>query len=32
MMKFIELVNQHMDELAELLSLEHGKTARRLAR
>ena len=26
MMKFIELVNQNMDELAELLSLEHGKT------
>ena len=26
MMKFIELVNQHTDELAELLSLEHGKT------
>ena len=26
MMKFVELVNQNMDELAELLSLEHGKT------
>jgi len=26
MMKFIELVNQNVDELAELLSLEHGKT------
>ncbi|MBV9515865.1 MAG: CoA-acylating methylmalonate-semialdehyde dehydrogenase [Mycobacteriaceae bacterium] len=26
MMKFIELVNQNADELAELLSLEHGKT------
>ncbi|MCH9666912.1 MAG: CoA-acylating methylmalonate-semialdehyde dehydrogenase [Actinomycetia bacterium] len=26
MMKFIELVEQHTDELAELLSLEHGKT------
>ncbi len=26
MMRFIELVNQHTDELAELLSLEHGKT------
>ncbi|MGV0642608.1 CoA-acylating methylmalonate-semialdehyde dehydrogenase [Mycolicibacterium sp. XJ879] len=26
MMKFIELVNQNIDELAELLSLEHGKT------
>ncbi|MFI5509330.1 CoA-acylating methylmalonate-semialdehyde dehydrogenase [Mycobacterium sp. NPDC051804] len=26
MMKFIELVNQHVEELAELLSLEHGKT------
>ena len=26
MMKFIELVNQNTDELAELLSLEHGKT------
>jgi malonate-semialdehyde dehydrogenase (acetylating) / methylmalonate-semialdehyde dehydrogenase len=26
MMRFIELVNEHMDELAELLSLEHGKT------
>src|SRR2546423_3431178 len=26
MMKFVELVNQHIDELAELLSLEHGKT------
>ncbi|HEX7321321.1 MAG TPA: CoA-acylating methylmalonate-semialdehyde dehydrogenase [Mycobacterium sp.] len=26
MMRFIELVNQHMDELAELLSREHGKT------
>ncbi|MDT5366412.1 MAG: malonate-semialdehyde dehydrogenase (acetylating) / methylmalonate-semialdehyde dehydrogenase [Mycobacterium sp.] len=26
MMKFVELVNQHLDELAEMLSLEHGKT------
>ncbi|HEY7051375.1 MAG TPA: CoA-acylating methylmalonate-semialdehyde dehydrogenase [Mycobacterium sp.] len=26
MMKFIELVNENIDELAELLSLEHGKT------
>ncbi|HEU0190309.1 MAG TPA: aldehyde dehydrogenase family protein, partial [Mycobacterium sp.] len=26
MMRFIELVNQHSDELAELLSREHGKT------
>jgi malonate-semialdehyde dehydrogenase (acetylating) / methylmalonate-semialdehyde dehydrogenase len=26
MMRFVELVNQHMDELAELLSREHGKT------
>lgn len=26
MMKFIELVNAHTEELAELLSLEHGKT------
>ncbi|MBV9352794.1 MAG: aldehyde dehydrogenase family protein, partial [Mycobacterium sp.] len=26
LMRFIELVNQHTDELAELLSLEHGKT------
>jgi len=26
MMKFIELVNQNVEELAELLSLEHGKT------
>jgi malonate-semialdehyde dehydrogenase (acetylating) / methylmalonate-semialdehyde dehydrogenase len=26
MMRFIELVNEHVDELAELLSLEHGKT------
>jgi malonate-semialdehyde dehydrogenase (acetylating) / methylmalonate-semialdehyde dehydrogenase len=26
MMKFVELVNANMDELAELLSLEHGKT------
>ncbi|MGV0834197.1 CoA-acylating methylmalonate-semialdehyde dehydrogenase [Mycolicibacterium thermoresistibile] len=26
LMKFIDLVNQNMDELAELLSLEHGKT------
>ncbi|WKG04826.1 CoA-acylating methylmalonate-semialdehyde dehydrogenase [Mycolicibacterium sp. HK-90] len=26
LMKFIELVNQHADELAEMLSLEHGKT------
>src|ERR1700741_5146748 len=25
-MRFIELVNDHADELAELLSLEHGKT------
>jgi len=26
MMKFVDLVNQNTDELAELLSLEHGKT------
>src|SRR6202045_3417759 len=26
MMKFVELVNQHLDELAEMLALEHGKT------
>jgi malonate-semialdehyde dehydrogenase (acetylating) / methylmalonate-semialdehyde dehydrogenase len=26
MMKFVELVNKNADELAELLSLEHGKT------
>jgi malonate-semialdehyde dehydrogenase (acetylating)/methylmalonate-semialdehyde dehydrogenase len=26
MMRFIELVNEHTDELAEMLSLEHGKT------
>ncbi|MEO8816162.1 MAG: CoA-acylating methylmalonate-semialdehyde dehydrogenase, partial [Mycobacterium sp.] len=26
MMRFIDLVNTHMDELAELLSSEHGKT------
>ncbi|KAA0098643.1 methylmalonate-semialdehyde dehydrogenase (CoA acylating) [Mycolicibacterium sp. P1-18] len=26
MMKFVALVNEHADELAELLSLEHGKT------
>ena len=26
MMKFIELVNKNVDELAETLSLEHGKT------
>src|ERR1700751_956013 len=26
MMRFIELVNDHTDELAELLSVEHGKT------
>jgi malonate-semialdehyde dehydrogenase (acetylating)/methylmalonate-semialdehyde dehydrogenase len=26
MMRFVELVNQHMDELARLLSAEHGKT------
>src|SRR5215467_9435602 len=26
MMKFIDLVNQNVEELAELLSLEHGKT------
>jgi malonate-semialdehyde dehydrogenase (acetylating)/methylmalonate-semialdehyde dehydrogenase len=26
MMRFIELVNEHVDELAEMLSLEHGKT------
>jgi len=25
-MKFVDLLNQHMDELAELLSREHGKT------
>src|ERR1700721_3021759 len=26
MMRFVDLVNQHIDELAELLSREHGKT------
>ena len=26
LMRFVDLVNQHMDELAELLSIEHGKT------
>ncbi|MDT5328900.1 MAG: malonate-semialdehyde dehydrogenase (acetylating) / methylmalonate-semialdehyde dehydrogenase, partial [Mycobacterium sp.] len=26
MMKFVDLVNQNVDELAELLSVEHGKT------
>ena len=26
MMKFVDLVNQNIDELAELLSIEHGKT------
>src|SRR5246127_5614458 len=26
LMRFVELVKQHMDELAELLSVEHGKT------
>src|ERR1700750_3253933 len=26
MMRFIELVNEHVDEIAEMLSLEHGKT------
>ena len=26
MMRFVALVNDHIDELAELLSLEHGKT------
>ena len=26
MMRFVELVNENIDELAELLSLEHGKT------
>jgi malonate-semialdehyde dehydrogenase (acetylating)/methylmalonate-semialdehyde dehydrogenase len=26
MMRFVDLVNQNMDELAELLSIEHGKT------
>ena len=26
LMRFVDLVNQNMDELAELLSLEHGKT------
>ena len=26
MMKFGDLINQHMDELAELVSREHGKT------
>ena len=26
MMKFGALINEHMDELAELVSLEHGKT------
>lgn len=25
-MKFVELINTHMDELAQLLSIEHGKT------
>src|SRR3954469_12533877 len=25
-MKFVDLLNQHMDELAEMLSREHGKT------
>ena len=24
--RFVDLVNQHIDELGELLSLEHGKT------
>src|SRR6185503_20986230 len=26
LMRFVDLVNQHVDELAELLSMEHGKT------
>src|SRR6478672_5592240 len=26
MMKFVDLINQNVDELAELLSIEHGKT------
>src|SRR6201998_4074612 len=26
MMRFVELVNEHVDEIAEMLSLEHGKT------
>jgi malonate-semialdehyde dehydrogenase (acetylating) / methylmalonate-semialdehyde dehydrogenase len=26
LMKFVELVNEHADEIAEMLSLEHGKT------
>ncbi|MGH3557686.1 MAG: CoA-acylating methylmalonate-semialdehyde dehydrogenase [Mycobacterium sp.] len=26
LMRFVELVNEHVDELAEMLSLEHGKT------
>ena len=26
MMRFVDLVNQNIDELAELLSIEHGKT------
>ena len=26
MMRFVELVNEHVDEIAELLSREHGKT------
>ncbi len=26
MMKFADLINQHMDELAELVAVEHGKT------
>lgn len=26
LMKFVDLVNKNIDELAELLSLEHGKT------
>ncbi len=26
MMRFVELVNEHVDEIAEMLSVEHGKT------
>ena len=26
LMRFVELVNQHVDEIAEMLSREHGKT------
>ncbi len=31
LMRFVDLVNQNIDELAELLSLEHGKTRARRA-